>query len=272
VIEDAQRAWRDSRVRRHKADLWCVRPEQISDETELQHCRALLTPEERRSVARFARPDVRRDRLVSKALLRTVLSAYADVPPTAWRFRAGQYGKPEIDTPVLDRRLCFSLSHTEGLIACLVARSYDVGVDVECVEGVDDVIDIAVRYFGRAESSSLLELPKHDQIRRFFELWTLKEAYAKARGLGVLIPFDAVVFEFDAGAPPRPTARFGSGVSEDASRWQFTVDWVDDTHVIATACCKPRHVPTTTEEPRVLISNVQFLRLVGPFHDEAEPG
>ena len=153
-----------------------------------------------------------------------------------------QYGKPEIDTPVLHRQLRFSISHTEGLIACLVAIDHEVGVDVECVDRVDDVIDIAVRYFGRAESASLLELPRHEQIRRCFELWTLKEAYAKARGLGVLIPFDAVVFEFDGEARPRPTARFGSALSDDASRWRFTVDWVDDSHVMATARCRPRDV------------------------------
>ena len=223
----------DSPTKNTNVDLWCVRPQDTADQTDLQRCRDLLTPEERQAADQFYVPDIRRDRLISKALMRTVLSSYIDVPPTEWRFRSGLHGKPEIDTPAIGRRLHFSLSRTKGLIACLVAMDHEVGVDVEYVDRTCDVIDIAARYFTPAESSSLLELTHQDRIHRFFELWTLKEAYVKARGLGLFLPLDAAAFEFH-GVATHPTTRFGSAASDDASRWQFTVDWVDRRHVLAT--------------------------------------
>ena len=65
-------------------------------------------------MSRFRFEKDRHTSLVTRALVRTVLSRYADVSPGDWRFVANEYGSPEIDEPSEERCLRFNLSHTEG--------------------------------------------------------------------------------------------------------------------------------------------------------------
>jgi 4'-phosphopantetheinyl transferase len=225
----------DHTLEKNEAHLWYVRPQLSMDDSELQQYREFLTDEEREAIKRFRSPEDRRDRLVARILVRSVLSLYTDVPAAAWRFRAGPHGKPEIDSPTECRLLRFSLSHTNGLIACIISADRDVGVDVECVNRIHDFMDIAARVFSFNELSVLETLSQREQRIRFFELWTLKESYAKARGLGLSIPFDAVSFELAAGPVGRVRASFDPRVSDNPSRWQFGLEWLDDAHVIATS-------------------------------------
>ena len=118
----------------------------------------------------------------------------AAVDPAAWRFRSGAHGRPEIAAPQSPLR--FNLSHTEGLAACAIADGDNVGIDVENVTRKHSR-RLAERVFSRRERKTLRELPAAEQARRFFELWTLKEAYLKARGLGLSIPPGALSFYRD---------------------------------------------------------------------------
>ena len=70
-----------------------------------------------------------------------------------------------------------------------------LGVDVESVEAREADVDGLDRYFAPEESAALRSLPPAARRRRFFELWTLKESYIKARGLGLAIALDAFRFE-----------------------------------------------------------------------------
>jgi 4'-phosphopantetheinyl transferase len=115
-------------------------------------------------------------------------------------------------------------------------------------------MNIATRYFTPIESSALEALATPARVRRFVELWTLKEAYLKARGLGLSIPLDAIAFEVSGELPSRVDVRFDSAQADDPSRWQFSVNWVDDAHVVATAIARgvdsgvvPKLTPTTLE-------------------------
>jgi hypothetical protein len=79
----------------------------------------------------------------------------------------------------------FSISHSGDFALVAVARSARVGVDVERIRSCTDVLAIATHAFGRKTSQDLQGLPLDDQRRKFFELWTLAEAYGKARGTGL---------------------------------------------------------------------------------------
>jgi 4'-phosphopantetheinyl transferase len=86
--------------------------------------------------------------------------------------------------PALD----FNLSHTTGLVACALARQAVVGVDVEHASRRVDLDGVGRRVFSAGEQATLAALPVEAQADRFFEYWTLKEAYMKARGLGFALP------------------------------------------------------------------------------------
>jgi 4'-phosphopantetheinyl transferase len=209
-----------------EAHIWYVQPNELADPALLAAYAGLLSPAERERNARFWFERDRHSDLITRALVRTTLSRYhPSVAPRDWHFRAGSHGRPEIAGPASGPDLRFSLSHTNGLIACLVAAGRDVGVDVEDMtrSGLDH-LNLAARFFSPDEVHALLALPEHMQVGRFFAVWTLKEAYVKARGLGLSLPLDRFTLDIDreaAGGGRRVGIRFGEGIQDDPRDWQM---------------------------------------------------
>jgi 4'-phosphopantetheinyl transferase len=221
---------------RDELHLWYTEPDSITPAL-LREYAGLLCPQERADQQRLVRPELRDRHLISRALTRTVLSRYADVPPAEWVMRRTQWGRPEIQSPS-DTKLSFSLSHTRGCIALLVSTASDAGVDVEAVDGYPDLA-IATRFFSTAEATALAALLPDERRSRFLELWTLKEAYLKARGLGLTMPLDAV--SLDISGDNAVTAHFDGRLDDDASGWSFQLIRPTPLHVGAVAARS--HVP-----------------------------
>ena len=112
--------------------VWLTFCEAISEEHLLVTYRELLNDMEKKEESRFYCPRDRHRYLVTRALVRTVLSHYASVDPKDWVFSADAYGRPQIVNPqAADARLSFNVSHTQGLIVLGVAKGRSLGVDVE---------------------------------------------------------------------------------------------------------------------------------------------
>ena len=200
---------------------------------QVEAYRALLSPDEHERMARLIFERDRRRFLLTRALVRTMLSRYASVPPAAWSFVANVHGRPEIlDRPKGVPDLRFNLSHTEGLIACAVTIGREVGVDVEHI-GRRLTHDVAGRFFAPREVSDLHQLPDDEQHRVFFDYWTLKEAYIKARGFGLALPLADFAFRLSPPAPPQVT--FEPSLEDDPATWQFHQDWPTPQHRLALA-------------------------------------
>ncbi|MBW4051063.1 MAG: 4'-phosphopantetheinyl transferase superfamily protein [Proteobacteria bacterium] len=178
-----------------RIDLWCTFISEIGDDSLWPRYEALLSPDERarRSRYRFARD--RRRYLLTRALARTVLSRYVPVPPEDWVFEPGPRGRPAISAPRMEPGLQFNISHSSDLVMMGVTSGRALGIDAESTDAREADIDGLDRYFAPQESAALLALPPAARRRRFFELWTLKESYMKARGLGLAIALDAFSFE-----------------------------------------------------------------------------
>lgn len=194
---------------------------------------ALLAPEEHERMARLVFERDRRRFLLTRALVRTMLSRYAGVPPAEWAFIANVHGRPEIlDRPRGVPDLRFNLSHTEGLIACAMTIGREVGVDVEHVQR-RLTQDVAGRFFAPSEVNNLKALPDDEQARAFFDYWTLKEAYIKARGFGLALPLGDFAFTLAPPAPPQ--IAFEPALEDDPATWQFVQDWPTPVHRLALA-------------------------------------
>lgn len=151
--------------------------------------RQYLSPDELVRGARFHFERDRRQFAVTRALVRTVLSRYADIEPHEWRFGKGEFGRPFIlnqDAP----KLSFNLSHTHGMVVLAVSQFPVMGVDVEDFVQRAAPLDVANAYFSPREVADLTALPLQAQQERFFHYWTLKESYIKAEGRGLNIPLD----------------------------------------------------------------------------------
>jgi 4'-phosphopantetheinyl transferase len=179
---------------------------------------AQLTEEERARHARM-RADPRGDEfLVGRALARRALGG-----PHA--FTAGAHGRLEAAGT-----LSFNLSHSAGLVVCAVAAG-TVGVDVEKVDEGRTEPGIWQHYFAPAEVAVLTALPIAERCERFFRYWTLKEAYIKARGLGLSLPLKEFWFLLE----DQIRIAFAPTLADDPSRWQFAQQRLGDDFLLAVA-------------------------------------
>ncbi|NUQ64538.1 MAG: 4'-phosphopantetheinyl transferase superfamily protein [Pirellulales bacterium] len=170
-------------------------------------------------------------------MLRDVVSKYAGCGPRSLVFQYNAYGKPTLAEPA-GLPFQFNLSHSAGLAVCAVTRADEVGVDVECPDRRTEVVPLARRFFADSEVAALGSRPQEEQRSVFFEFWTLKEAYIKARGKGISIPLDAFAFSLSPDHPP--AIGFAPGMADDPRDWRFAQVFLGPAYPIALAL-RSRH-------------------------------
>lgn len=200
-------------------DIWLTYYQAITDTHLLAEMRLLLTDEEREQETRFHFADDRLRYLVTRALVRTKLSRYVPLPPAQWLFTTNAWGRPQIanDDPA-SRHLQFNISHSRGLIALAVAQDRELGIDVENINERPAPVEIANHFFTAREAQELATLTPEQQHSRFFEYWTLKESYIKARGMGLSLPLDQFSFYFPDDGRVRLELEAGN---DDDRCWDF---------------------------------------------------
>lgn len=212
--------------------IWLLDPANITDPALLDRYHALLTPEEHAKWRRYRFDKDKHQHLVTRALIRDTLSRYETrVAPSDWQFELNPHGKPAIAN-ALARPLFFNLSHTQNLAALAVSRSSAVGVDVERIKQVEQVRGLAERCFVEREIQYVFEGDKAALMWRFFKLWTLKEAYLKARGCGLSLSLQSVAFAPKA----QPlTVDFDQSHDDCPADWSFRNWEVGTEHLLSLA-------------------------------------
>jgi 4'-phosphopantetheinyl transferase len=168
----------------------------------LETYRAWLSPDETRQSQRFLREVDRRRYLLTRGLARGVLAGYTGEAPAALAFAAQPLGKPILrGASGAVAAPHFNLSHTRGLVVLAVCREAEVGVDVEAVDRNLEPLRLAGRHFSPSEHEALVVAADSQRLERFFELWTLKEAYAKALGQGLSLDLASFSVVLDAAHP-----------------------------------------------------------------------
>jgi 4'-phosphopantetheinyl transferase len=169
--------------------MWAPAPAVLTlGEDEVHVWRAELKPgadateldaEERERVSRLR---FERDRAwftASHSALRRIVSRYVHCPPAALEFARAEMGKPYVEGPIR-----FSMAHSGGLALYAIAHR-EIGVDVEQIRPETDVTEIAERFLPAPEALELASREPPERQRAFFRLWTRREAYLKARGIGL---------------------------------------------------------------------------------------
>jgi 4'-phosphopantetheinyl transferase len=193
-----------------------------NDPRALLACFGTLSVEEKRRAERFVFERDRIEFLVAHGLMRAALSrAMPAVDPSSWLINPDKDGRPYVAGPIEVGCLHFSLSHTKGCVACAVSPNEAIGIDVEECSPRDGLMEIAERNFSADEIATLRALEPQEQSKRFFEYWTIKEAYIKARGKGLRIPLNS--FSILGLTEKDIRIAFAAGLNEDCSaRWNFT--------------------------------------------------
>jgi len=211
------------KLKKNEIHLWYTYANQTVGQQQLSDYATILSTEETYRHQAFYFEKDRHQFLVTRALLRTVLSKYDNtVRPDEWLFDKNDYGKPYIAHKALTPLLYFNLSHTDGLAVLAVTQAEEVGVDVEHINRVGDSHQsIANHFFSRSEYQELARLPSDQQAERFITLWTLKEAYIKAKGMGLSIPLDQFSFSFVDAENVEITFKNVDDQSQDNQFWNF---------------------------------------------------
>ncbi|MGS0741624.1 4'-phosphopantetheinyl transferase family protein [Glaciimonas sp. GG7] len=210
----------DLHAHRQRIDLWCAFPAEIVDAALLEEYRCMLSEQERQHQQRFYFPKDRQRYLVTRALVRTVLSRYAPISPQQWIFSTNAYGKPYIANGAgLYDNLSFNISHSDNLIIIGITRDAALGLDTEnsCTRGMS--LNVVEYSFAPVEVADLQAQPLGLQQERFFAYWTLKESYIKARGMGLSIPLEQFSFHFPSEHAIDLT--IDPVQNDDPARWRF---------------------------------------------------
>jgi 4'-phosphopantetheinyl transferase len=162
---------------------------------------SLLSSDERERALRFHFPLHRRRFSAARGFLRIVLGAYLETDPKTLCFRYSDKGKPALGGMQATSLLRFNLSHSENVVLLAVTLGREIGVDVECMRPDLELESIAHRFFSAAERESFDRIPLAQKCLAFFNCWTRKEAFIKAKGDGLSLPLDQFDVSLTPGAP-----------------------------------------------------------------------
>jgi 4'-phosphopantetheinyl transferase len=170
--------------------VWAVRLDDAS--VDLDGGRELLSPDERERAARFHFDQHRRRYLIAHIALHEILSRYVHIDPARLYFDLGSNGKPRLPAAMASSGVEFNLSHSNEMALLAVSRIGELGVDIEYAKPDFKFQEIAERFFTAKEVAAMRGLPTELQRQAFFKCWTSKEAFLKAKGIGLSGKLDEV--------------------------------------------------------------------------------
>lgn len=177
--------------------VWFTLVDEIQEEELLSEYRSILSTEELKKLERFRFTKHQKRFIVGRALVRTVIADFIGIKPEIVKFKTNGFGQPSLDLTNGQPQLKFSLSYTEGLVAVAIIVEQDIGIDIEKTDVEINFLDIALNYFSPIEAKDLLKLPEEHARPRFFQYWTLKESYLKAKGTGLTSALNEFSFTFE---------------------------------------------------------------------------
>jgi 4'-phosphopantetheinyl transferase len=188
-------------------------------EPELDQMLETLAADERARAERFIFLRDRQHFVAGRGLLRAILGKYLQRSPEQLCFACNAYGKPALAGMPAAKALHFNLAHSNGLALFAVSWNRELGVDVEYLRADRPEERIAARFFSAGECSILRRLPAHERTNAFYVCWTRKEAYIKARGLGLSLPLE----QFDVSLAPgeAPALLASREDPKETTRWSL---------------------------------------------------
>ncbi len=197
--------------------------------------------DERLRINRYQRPQDKRAALIGRLLLAHLAAeALGLFDVTELSFARDVMGRPYLSTPA-DHGIDVNLSHSGTYVAAAVSTVGRIGVDVEIERPVHE--GVAERCFAPAELNLLRNTPVILRTSRFFQLWTLKEAYIKAVGGGLTLQRKRISFDL-GGDAIRVTVL---DAPHETTRWHVR-SWNPAPRVWLAVCAEHAEPPLTYEE------------------------
>ena len=167
---------------------------------------SILSDAERERAVAFKFEHLRNRFVVCRGLLRVLLGGYLKCAPGQIEFVYSERGKPGLSPASDARSLEFNVSHSDGMALLAFTRLGAVGVDIERLRAMKDPEGLVTRFFSAREREQFQTVASEERQSAFFNLWTRKEAWLKATGLGIAGELNKVEVTF---LPQEPVQFFG---------------------------------------------------------------
>jgi 4'-phosphopantetheinyl transferase len=172
-------------------------------EATFEGWRSLLGEEELRRAAGFRFDQDRRRFIAGRALLRLILGAHLGFVPHRLKFHLGAQGKPALLPGQGPAGFQFNVSHSANVFVCAIAVDRPVGVDIEQMRPITGLARLAAWILSPREHERWSALPEAGRMQAFFNAWTRKEAWLKARGIGLSGSLTELEVAFHSAQRPR---------------------------------------------------------------------
>ena len=177
-----------------EVQLWRI---ELEDATGLldRYASLLNAAEQTRASRRIGQ--VRDHFTIGRACLRLLLANALAIEARDLDITNGLHGKPGIEATG-QLSVSFNLAHSKDTVLIAIRRHGELGVDVEHVDNLTDLMDVARANFTENESNLLAAIADpQTRLRTFYTYWTRKEAVGKADGRGLLLPMDSFDVSFE---------------------------------------------------------------------------
>ena len=158
---------------------------------------SVLNLQEKKRADQLSVEESKKQFIVSRYFLKSVLSSYVGCSPSEVSIALGQYNKPILLEQSDTQPVFFNLSHSREKCALVVGEQEALGIDIENCEKARRFNSLSKRYFSSCEYESIVKLKPREKRERFYRLWTLKEAYSKASGNSLAVSLSKTKFSFD---------------------------------------------------------------------------
>ena len=190
-----------------------------TEKAVLHTLQRLLTDDEVTKAKQFYFEKDRQHFIIARGVLRILLSRYLNVTPSLLSFTYNAYGKPSLGSSFGESHLHFNLSHSHDIALYAFTYTRQIGIDIEYMPSNSNYDELARHSFSAHEQATLSALPQTLKQQAFFNCWTRKEAYIKARGKGLSLPLDLFDVSLRPGEPAILLA--SREVPQETIRWSL---------------------------------------------------
>lgn len=151
---------------------------------DIQKCLGFLSEEEIEKYKKYKKEDDAENFAFARFFSKNILSGIFNIEAEKIVFEIQPHGKPKLKFPEI-KNFDFNISHSGEMIVVAINDQGDVGVDIEKIQEIDFSL---INEFCTKNEEIYINKNIEEKLKRFYEIWTLKEAYLKALGKGLYLP------------------------------------------------------------------------------------
>jgi len=162
-------------------------------------CIQYLSEDERIRSEKLKIEEKKKQFIISRSVLRLLLSSAVGKPYQDIEFFYGGHGKPSINESINTKLIEFNISHSGNYALIAITLSNKIGVDIEEINIDLDHQSLSKRFFSKQEYDELQRIDESQQCDAFYSIWSKKESFIKATGKGVAFGLDQFSVSLDEG-------------------------------------------------------------------------